>query len=286
MSVLRALVIYLGLALPTLAQGLPDWITPYVSDFAEVLSPAEEARLTAKLERLRQDPGVEVAVVTVARLRDYGFESDIAKFSKDLFNQWGIGNSSRNDGALILVSTQDREVRIALGSGYSALWDARAQRVIDAIMLPLLTEGHYPAGLNAGLDGLERHVLRPHRDGVAFVGTEDMPEPPSEGILDKLLFGAVIAFVLGTIGWQQRHRYADRIAVRRGCPSCGSKRVVLQVNDDPAMGLKTIRRECLECGWHSSRDEDLTSRQSGEDGGGSEGFGGGGSSGGGASGRY
>lgn len=286
MPFLRALVIYLTISMPAFAQGIPQWITPYVSDFADVLTAPEEARLTENLQRLRADPGVEVAVMTVESLRDYGFEADISTFAKNVFNQWNIGDSSRNDGILILVSTGDREIRIALGSGYPAVWDARAQRVIDAIMLPLLRDGHYPASLNAGLDGLERHVIRPHRAGVNFTGTEDMPEAPSEGILDKLLFGAVIAFVLGTIGWQQRHRLGDRIALQRGCPRCGAKGIVLRESDDPAQDTKTISRECPSCGWESRRSENITSRQSGEDGDGSDGFGGGSSSGGGASGRY
>lgn len=278
---------------PPAAASLPAPISNTVSDFANLLDNAATARLVAQLDALRMDLGVEVAVVTVQRRADYGKQPDIERFATDLFNAWGIGDATRNDGILVLLAVEDREARIALGAGYPPVWDGRAQRVMDAIMVPRFAAGDYPGGLEAGLEGLEEHLIRPFKAGQSFSGTEGMPEPPRSGIGADLL--AFLAFVLAAFGyvvWKGRRTVGDILSVARPCPSCGGKgveivRETLEEAAETSTGTRLVQRRCPSCGWHADRHESIPSlaaaRKSASS---SSGFGGGRSSGGGASGRW
>lgn len=289
--ILRALAVLLALALPGAAQTLPDPLSPFVSDFAGVLDEAAEARLTEHLRSLRADPGVEVAVVTVTRLADHGGAA-LEPFATALFNAWGIGDPQANDGVLLLLAVQDRAARIELGAGYPPVWDNRAQRVMDALMVPRFADADYPGGLEAGLQGLEDYILRPFKGGAAVTGTEDMPDAPGGGIGgDLLIFLAFVAGIFGWQGWRARHRIGDMAAVLRPCPTCGGRGVVVDRETvlepgEATPGTRRISRRCPDCGWHRDRSETVPSLAAQRDSGSGGGFGGGRSSGGGASGRW
>ena len=72
--------------------------------------------------------------------------------------QWGVGDSSRNDGVLVLISAKDRAVFISRGSGVEArLTDATLDKIINR-MKPHLKAGRWEAGfVSAVLD--VSHVL-------------------------------------------------------------------------------------------------------------------------------
>lgn len=292
--ILRALAVVLALALPGAAQDLPAPLAPFVSDFAGVLDASAEARLTERLRALRADPGVEVAVVTLARLP--GGAEGLEAYATGLFNAWGIGDAEANDGVLLLLAVEDRAARIELGAGYPPVWDNRAQRVMAALMVPRFAAGDPAGGLEAGLQGLEAYILRPFKAGAAVQGTDDMPAVPEGGSggglgADVLIFVAFVAGIFGLQGWRARHRIGDRLAQRRPCPGCGRAGVVVErvatlPPGETTPGSETVSRRCPACGWHLDRSEPLPSRAAKREGGGSGGFGGGRSSGGGASGRW
>lgn len=294
MRALRILLlplVLLGLALlaqPAAAQaGLPAPLGLGVSDFAGVLGQDEIAELDALLTELRADPGVEVAVAIVPDLAGH---DGIAGLARALFNQWGIGHASRNDGVLILLAMAEAEVRVALGAGYAPVWDGRAQRVIEVFMLPLFAKEDYAGGLRAGIRGLEQYLIRPHAEGLSF---DDSPAPPTPwslaGWFDFLLFAGFILLGSSFILWDRRHGLGDVLATRRPCPQCGARGVKVATIGADGDQAGMVRRHCPHCGWHddrpleTGRDDHRTDSSGSGDGGG---FGGGQSSGGGASGRW
>ena len=100
----RLLLALLLLGSPAAAQSFPEPLTVFVSDYADILDPATEARITEALVAAREDPGTEIAVVTVASRSDYGPHTSIESFANGLFNAWGIGDAGKNNGILILVA--------------------------------------------------------------------------------------------------------------------------------------------------------------------------------------
>jgi len=75
-----------------------------------------------------------------------------------LFNEWGIGNASRNDGVLLLVARNDRKLRIELGAGYGRTLDSDMKRIIDRTITPAFRNDQYAYGIDEGVTEIIRTV--------------------------------------------------------------------------------------------------------------------------------
>ncbi|WP_425052443.1 TPM domain-containing protein [Psychromarinibacter sp. S121] len=134
------------------ATGIPGYGDVYVNDYADLLDPAAETSIRDDLIVLYDQTGIEMTVLTIQSLATYGYTGSLESFATALFNDWGIGNASSNDGVLVLVSEGDRRMRIEIGAGYSVLWNDRMQRVIDEGFLPDFRNEDYQAGILTGVD--------------------------------------------------------------------------------------------------------------------------------------
>jgi uncharacterized protein len=149
------LVLALLWLLPALGQNIPARPNPprLVNDLAGMLSPAEVQSLEQKLVELDDSTSNQIAVVTIANLNDYPVED----YANKLFRQWGIGNAKNNNGVLLLVTKEDRKVRIEVGYGLEgAIPDAVASDIINRVLIPNFREGNYYAGINSAVDQLGR----------------------------------------------------------------------------------------------------------------------------------
>ncbi|MGB3247892.1 MAG: TPM domain-containing protein, partial [Tabrizicola sp.] len=148
---LRFVAVALTLASPAFSQDLPAPQSDTLSDFADVLDATEEGRITRLLTDTRAATGVQMVVVTVPGLTAQGGAGmKIESYGKALFNAWGVGGADRNDGILLLLDTESREARIALGAGYDPVYDGRAARVLSTAVLPALRDGQIATGIEAG----------------------------------------------------------------------------------------------------------------------------------------
>lgn len=122
-----------------------------VTDAAHLLSPETRTRLSAKLARLESVTHRQVVVVTVASLGG----QDIADFTKDLSNAWGIGRKGHNDGVVLLVAPHERKVRIAVGYGLEGmLTKSICGQIIETAILPKFRAGDFSGGIEGGSDAL------------------------------------------------------------------------------------------------------------------------------------
>ncbi len=293
---LRSLALALTLAASAEARTFPEPLGDTLSDFSDVLDATEEGRITRLLADTRKETGVQMVVVTLPGLGDSGLT--IEAYGKALFNAWGVGGAKRNDGILLLLDTQRREARIALGEGYDPVYDGRAARVLSTAVLPALRDGNYAAGIEAGIASARDRLIAPFLAGQPVSVTDGFPADPDSSSLTPLLgFGAVAA-VAGYGIWRKRRAQVT-------CPNCGAATLVRSreiierpTRSEPGMGLQHLT--CSACGfidrksypvrWSSPearRDRDPTNRNDrGGGGSGSGGFGGGRSSGGGATGKW
>jgi uncharacterized protein len=126
-------------------------LTGRVTDAAQILTPAQEAKLSGKLERLERATGRQLVVATVPTLAG----RDVADFTRDLGRKWGIGRKGYNDGVVLLIAPNERKVRIAVGYGLEkTLTNALCKQIIDQQMLPRFREGDLPGGIEAGANAL------------------------------------------------------------------------------------------------------------------------------------
>ena len=290
---IRILAFLVLMPLAAQAQDYPQPITDTVSDFANLLDPAQEADLTKTLQTGRDETGVHITVVTMLQIADYGGNGQsIETYAKNLFNAWGIGDAKRNDGILILVAKDDREMRIALGRGYDAVYDGYAQRVIDRDMLPRFRQDDYAGGIALGAVSAIESIAKPFAAHATPRRISNQANPKA----DKFIFGGIVAFFVavfvGIFGLIFRHHIGDLATLFRTCPQCGSRGLsrkrdtILSATDlQEGSGMQTTT--CRNCGY--TRHETYVKpplAQLNSSGGGGSGFGGGRSSGGGASGRW
>lgn len=285
---LRAVLVCLFLPFVALAQGLPQPLSDNVNDFADLLPPEAEARLSAEIRKIRTETAVHIVVATMDRIANYGGEGQtIEAYAKALFNSWNIGDMQFNDGILILVVRDDRVARIALGSGYDAVYDGRAQRVIDTAMLPEFRQGDYVRGIEVGVASAVDRIVTPFVEHQPVTETSGFAAPEqSYGFLIPL--GMALAFA----GLVFRRFIGDQAARLNRCANCSHRglhrtRDVVKAATATTVGQGLLRDHCNNCGHDRNVPFDIarTSRRSGG-GGGSSGFGGGRSSGGGATGRW
>lgn len=140
------------------AQSYPDYTELYVNDFAMLLSVEEEEALRSKLTELRRERDIEFTVVIIDRMSDYGHDGAIEPFATGLFNYWGVGNATRNDGVMFLVSYFDRKLRIEVGSGYGDTKNDAMAAIIDDKIVPLFREDDYFDGIDRGVDAIIHEV--------------------------------------------------------------------------------------------------------------------------------
>ncbi len=122
-----------------------------VTDAAGILSPAFRATLAAKLDRFERATHHQLVVVTVSSLGG----RDVADFTRDLANDWGIGRKRENDGIVLLVAPNQRKLRIAVGRGLEQkLTEPVCRRIIDVAIVPRFGVGDYAGGIDRGTDAL------------------------------------------------------------------------------------------------------------------------------------
>ncbi|MEM9850858.1 MAG: TPM domain-containing protein [Pseudomonadota bacterium] len=260
------------------AQSYPDYTSTTVNDLAELLSTQELAALDAQLSGLRADTGVEMTVLTLPSQAPYAPDITLEAFATGLFNHWGIGDASRNDGVLILILRDDRAMRVELGAAYARDWDRAAEDVVDRVFLPAFRDGDYPAGILNGAVAVIDQIVLPFRAG------SPAPEPAASGGDSPWAF-AVMAGVMAL--FFGRGALANGLARFRVCPSCNTRGLrqstrTVRSATTSSTGQGVRRTTCPRCGYVNETTYTIARRSRSSSGG----FGGGRSGGGGASGRW
>lgn len=120
--------------------------TGYVVDAAGGLSASAVKQAEAELADYARRSGHQVAVALV---RTTG--GSIDNYAHDLFDRWGIGDRERDDGVLLLLALDDRQLRIEVGRGLEAeLTDVEAGDIIRTRCVPPLRAGDVDAAVLAG----------------------------------------------------------------------------------------------------------------------------------------
>ncbi|MDO8443277.1 MAG: TPM domain-containing protein [bacterium] len=145
-------ILLLGLVflpIAVFAYVSPGQPAGFVNDFAGVFNVGQRSALEEKLSNFSKTYGNEIAVAIVNDLGgDY-----IENYAVKLFQEWGIGMKGLDNGALILVAVNDREMRIEAGYGLEgSLTDAQSNYIVNNIMKPAFQAGNYYAGIDGAAD--------------------------------------------------------------------------------------------------------------------------------------
>lgn len=116
----------------------------FVNDFASVLSTDVKNSVYQKAVEVYENTGAQIVVVTVPSLDG----KDINTYANELFNDWEIGSSDKDNGVLFLIAVQDRMSRIEVGYGLEgALNDAKVGRMQDDLAIPYMKNDDYSSAV-------------------------------------------------------------------------------------------------------------------------------------------
>jgi uncharacterized protein len=226
----------------------------WVTDMPGALRAETVARLNATIADLERTSGAEMAVVVIRSLDGLSVEEAAVK----LFELWGIGKKSQDNGLLLLWSTGDRRVRIEVGYGLEGtLPDGKAGAILDTYVIPRFKAGDFDQGLIEGVNAIAGVV---RAEPVALLSPQsESYDPRSWGIGSVLAgIGSALAAVIGSVtGFRRWRRYR-----RRRCPECQTMMTRLAETEDDvllAAGAQAEERvgsvdydvwKCGACGHH------------------------------------
>lgn len=151
-----------------------------VNDYANIINKNDEKELTEYLTALDEQTGIQIAVLTIPGLKG----EDIAAFGVKVAEKWKLGRAGEDNGALLLVSTEERKLRIEVGYGLEdTLTDAKCGLIIRNVIIPEFKDGNYSEGILKGVQNMggiasgnlelvNKNVLKNEEDtdvGIIFI---------------------------------------------------------------------------------------------------------------------
>lgn len=219
--------------------------TRYVSNPDNILAPAAVAVMDSILYALEQKTGIQVVVVAVTGIEG----GDCFDFAYRLGQEKGVGEKERDNGLVVLLSTDERCIQFATGYGLEGILpDAICKRIQNRYMLPHFKDNDWNAGMVAGIRAVNGYL-----DGsMEKAGLE---EEGSEQLLPVLLALLLVFGGIGTVVFLA-------VRAKSRCPYCKKNRlqrvsshVISRHN-----GVKTeeVTYLCGNCGHTTVRKEQST----------------------------
>jgi uncharacterized protein len=131
------------------AYTSPGQPNGFVNDYTNTFNVEQKQALENKLSTFSQTTGNEIAVVLINSLAD----DTVENFANQLFADWGIGKKGADNGILVLVAKDDRQMRIEVGYGLEgSLTDAQSYWIINDIMKPAFQQNDFYSGIDQATD--------------------------------------------------------------------------------------------------------------------------------------
>lgn len=178
------------------AQDIPP-LTDRVVDTAGILPADLKARMIAQLAAFEARSSDQIVVATIPSTGEWTIE----QYANLMFRRWGLGQAEENNGVLLLVSVNDRKLRIEVGYGLEGvLTDALSKVIIDSTIVPAFRSGDYPAGIQAGVND----IVAVLEGEAAELEARAERNAVSSGLDDLIRFGFFAVFIIifaGTFGF-------------------------------------------------------------------------------------
>lgn len=128
--------------------------TNYAVDSAGVLTPEQLLNLNKRLEGI--DNGTRQYAVLIVKTTA---PLSIEQYAIKLAEKWKVGHETLDNGAIIIIATKDRKVRIEVGYGLEQyIPDSVAGRIIDEKMISSLKTSDWYGAVLGAINGLEEKI--------------------------------------------------------------------------------------------------------------------------------
>lgn len=184
-------------------------LTARVTDLTGTLGTDQRQALETRLAQFEARKGAQIAVLIVPTTHP----ETIEQYARRVLDQWKLGRQGVDDGALLVVATQDRELRIEVQYGLEGpLPDATAKRICDEVIAPRFKQQDFYGGVSAGVERM-----------IAVVEGEPLPAPSAAlrpeaassrhgSIIEPLLaVGVALLFGVGVVLRSMLGRYGGAL---------------------------------------------------------------------------
>jgi uncharacterized protein len=176
-------------------------LTSRVVDDAGLLDEGDRQELDAALAAFEKQTGDQIVVATLKSLQGL----PIADYGYQLGRHWGIGQKGKDNGAILIVAPQERDVRIEVGYGLEGeLTDARSRTIIESDILPRFRAGDFSAGIKAGVAAMIEALGGSYNPALPPVQVQE--EPPPWPFALVLVMPVVLIILFNAMSGQDRRR--------------------------------------------------------------------------------
>lgn len=119
-----------------------------VNDYTGTLTSSQVTSLETMLVNYNDTTSTQILVLLVDDLQGY----DIHQYATEIGHSWGVGQQSKNNGAVILIKPNKggEKGRVTISVGYGLeqyVTDAVSKRIIEKEMIPEFQNGNYYKGI-------------------------------------------------------------------------------------------------------------------------------------------
>ncbi|MBI2914824.1 MAG: TPM domain-containing protein [Firmicutes bacterium] len=235
----------------------------FANDFAGVLSEKDRSLIEALSQEIESLTTAEVVVAVVQTTEPL----EPKDYATRLFEAWGIGKASKDNGVLVLLAMAQRRVEIETGYGVEpVLTDGMVGEILDTRVVRFLKQGDYGAGLANAVAAIGKRLIETSgesenseeggspqlRSGWAIPG----PRRVSAKAGRALGSTPALAVFLLAVFWLFLRPLWHRLTTRR-CPSCGTRMATRTSTIVPPSvgeaGLAEVSYSCPKCGYQDKR---------------------------------
>ena len=166
-----------------------------VYDDAGVMDAADIEHILTLNDRLDDYCGGQIAVAVFTGLGG----ADIATYANDVFNEWGVGSKTKNNGVLLLMSIADADYWVVQGKGIEDdITSGELSLILDDELEPYFAKEEYSKGAVSFADA----VYQRYASVYGFSSSIPQAEPQVQyiegygGGLPKFSFSGLLRFAL------------------------------------------------------------------------------------------
>ena len=236
----------------------------FLNDYTNTLTEEWKVRTLQLITNVESETTCEIAVAVIDKLNGISIE----EYAVGLFNKWGVGKKDKDNGVLLLVAMDDRELRIEVGYGLEGvITDLEAKEIIDDVILPRFKENNYSSGIYNGVVEITNKIYQEHgKAAVAYADTaESMPE---KGFTDSIAFPIIIALlpwfiIIGIFGGLFLTYYIRNHIRTHKCPKCHKiglsiKQTILAGPTYETPGRVETEQKCRYCGFYEKKTSTIS----------------------------
>jgi uncharacterized protein len=194
---------------------IPRFTQGPVIDQTGSLTGEQVAALTAKLRIFEDSSSTQIAVLLIPTLGGYPAED----YAVEVAQENHLGQSKKNNGALILLAMNDHKGFIATGYGVEpTLTDAATSMIYQEILVPALRKGDVYAGLDQATTAMIQIVRGEFQNEHPPSPLRGRKSPSIKGVsLIIILFFVVMFFLRAAAGTGARRTVVGSGGGGSGC---------------------------------------------------------------------